>query len=151
MQSDGQGQNSLNMEQSTRFNQFSPFMFTKSKRIRNKNWELLEIQVLKKMIDNQYELLNSRHTNAMINARKNLVWRRIADSINALGLHRRSVREIKIKWSNMRLTEKRKSGNQPSSTGAAPNIDDVVDMSQSSVESELEKHDESGRYFQLSN
>lgn len=141
MQSDEvQGQNSLGMEQGNRFNHFSPFMYTKSKRIRNKNWELLEIQVLKKMIDNQYELLNSRHTNAMINARKNLVWRRIADSINALGLHRRSVREIKIKWSNMRLTEKRKCGNQPSSTGTTQ--DDVMDMT--SIDTESENHDEDG-------
>lgn len=126
------------MDTNRRFDQFPGYLFGKSKRIRNKNWELLEIQVLKKMIDNHYELLNSRHTNAMINARKNLVWKRITDSINALGLHRRTVRELKIKWSNMRLTEKRKStGSQHTSQDYdAERTDDVVDVSQSSYESE---------------
>ncbi|XP_052099982.1 uncharacterized protein LOC127734245 [Mytilus californianus] len=128
------------MDTNRRFDQFPGYMFGKSKMIRNKNWELLEIQVLKKMIDNHYELLNSRHTNAMINARKNLVWKRIADSINALGLHRRTVRELKIKWSNMRLTEKRKSSGSQHTTGSqdydSERTDDVVDISQSSYESE---------------
>ncbi|XP_063431096.1 uncharacterized protein LOC134713736 [Mytilus trossulus] len=132
------------MDTNRRFDQFSGYMFGKSKRIRNKNWELLEIQVLKKMIDNHYELLNSRHTNAMINARKNLVWKRITDSINALGLHRRTVRELKIKWSNMRLTEKRKSSGSLHTSGSqgydAERTDDVVDVSQSSYESESQLH-----------
>lgn len=117
---------------------FPSYILAKSKRSRNKNWELLEIQVLKKMIDNHYELLNSRHTNAMMNARKNLVWKRIADSINALGHNRRTVRELKIKWSNMRLTERRKTGSQNTSTSGSHDCgtNDIIDISQSSFESE---------------
>ena len=134
---------------------FPPYIFGKSKRIRNKNWELLEIQVLKKMIHNHRELLNSRHTNAMMNARKNLVWKRIAESINALGLHRRSIRELKIKWSNMRLTERRKVRGQYSSTSGPRDGDDdsldIVDISQSSFESELDvdRSGEQGLYMYM--
>lgn len=52
-------------------------------------------------------ILNSRLTNSITNQKKQRIWERITESINAVGVNRRRVSEVKEKWRNMQRKARR--------------------------------------------
>ena len=72
-----------------------------NKRERKRNFSTDEIRILIEEFENHKDVLESKFTNTVTNARKNKIWQSIGEKINSLGHEKRTLAEIKAKWKNI--------------------------------------------------
>lgn len=95
------------------------------KRERSSNWSLAEITILTDFVEKNEEVLKAKQSNLITNAKKNSKWAEVTDLVNAVGVQRRSVEQVKFKWGNLQqrakksFTEARKHARK---TGGGPPI-----------------------------
>ena len=98
-------------------------MASPAKKSRKPNFTASEISVLTEKYEGNMEILQSKFTNSVTNAKKNLVWEDIASAVNAVGVALRTTQEIKDKWKNIQSTAKKEfSGfrKEQKKTGGGP-------------------------------
>ena len=72
------------------------------KRIRSSNWSKNESSLLKNLVSEYESTLSCRHSNEVTNRKKKKeIWEYITNQINLLGVCKRTVSEVKIKWRNV--------------------------------------------------
>ncbi|CAG2195887.1 unnamed protein product [Mytilus edulis] len=77
------------------------------KKKRRSNWDSSEISLLRQLVEKNLFTIRSKFSNSLTNKAKVEVWRGITVQINALGLHGRTVAEVKVKWQNMQSNAKK--------------------------------------------
>ncbi|GAB1609096.1 myosin-G heavy chain-like [Argonauta hians] len=77
------------------------------KRSKKRNFSEKEVAILTREYENHMIILNSKLTNSITNQKKQRIWERITDAINAVGINRRRVSEVKEKWRNMQRKARR--------------------------------------------
>lgn len=77
------------------------------KKKRSSNWDSSEVSLLRQLVEQNIKVIREKQTNSLTNKMKNDVWNNIAGQINALGIHSRSLGEVKIKWQNMQSFAKK--------------------------------------------
>ncbi|VDI79306.1 Hypothetical predicted protein [Mytilus galloprovincialis] len=77
------------------------------KKKRRSNWDSSEISLLRQLVEKNLFTIRSKFSNSLTNKSKVEVWRGITVQINALGLHGRTVAEVKVKWQNMQSNAKK--------------------------------------------
>ena len=82
-------------------------MASPAKKVRKANFSAAEISVLTEKFEEHMEVLQSKYTTTVTNARKNKIWEEIADAVNAVGVTARSTQELRDKWKNLQSTAKR--------------------------------------------
>ncbi|XP_015770181.1 PREDICTED: uncharacterized protein LOC107348646 [Acropora digitifera] len=82
-------------------------MASPAKKSRKPYFTASEISVLTEKYEENMEILQSKFTNSVTNAKKNLVWEDIASAVNAVGVALRTTQEIKDKWKNLQSTAKK--------------------------------------------
>ncbi|XP_065942363.1 myb/SANT-like DNA-binding domain-containing protein 4 [Magallana gigas] len=93
------------------------------KRERSSNWSLAEITILTDFVEKNEEVLKAKQNNLITNAKKNSKWAEVTDLVNAVGVQRRSVEQVKFKCGNLQqgakktFTEARKHARK---TGGGP-------------------------------
>ncbi|XP_061167431.1 uncharacterized protein LOC133176318 [Saccostrea echinata] len=93
------------------------------KRERSTNWSLAEITVLTDFVEKNEEVLKAKQSNLITNAKKNSKWTEVTDLVNAVGVQRRLVEQVRFKWGNLQqgakktFTEARKHARK---TGGGP-------------------------------
>lgn len=93
------------------------------KRCRNQNWSKNEISLLKNLVLEYDSILSKKHSNEVTNKKKKEIWEYIKNQINLLGVCKRTVEEVKNKWSNETRVLKRKicdERKQVTKTGGGP-------------------------------
>ncbi|CAI9740279.1 Hypothetical predicted protein [Octopus vulgaris] len=81
------------------------FLF--KKRSKKRNFSEKEVSILTHEYEKHMIILNSKLTNSITNQKKQRIWERITDAINAVGVNRRRVSEVKEKWRNMQRKARR--------------------------------------------
>ena len=95
----------------------------KQKRPRKTNWSDLEITVLTEKVDKNLDLIRSKFSNNVTNAKKNAAWLEITEAVNAVGVAYCTVQEVRDKWKNLTSTAKKEFsdfGKEQRKTGGAP-------------------------------
>ena len=98
-------------------------MASPAKKARKSNFSASEIAVLTEKYEENMEILQSKFTNSITNAKKNKVWEEIAAAVNAVGVTLRTTQEVKDKWKNLQSTAKKEfSGfkKEQKKTGGGP-------------------------------
>ena len=98
-------------------------MASPAKKARKSNFSATEIAVLTEKYEENIEILQSKFTNSVTNAKKNKVWEEIAAAVNAVGVTLRTTQEVKDKWKNLQCTAKKEfSGfkKEQKKTGGGP-------------------------------
>ena len=98
-------------------------MASPAKKARKSNFSATEIAVLTEKYEENIEILQSKFTNNVTNAKKNKVWEEIAAAVNAVGVTLRTTQEVKDKWKNLQCTAKKEfSGfkKEQKKTGGGP-------------------------------
>ncbi|CAC5393100.1 unnamed protein product [Mytilus coruscus] len=108
------------------------------KKKRSSNWDSSEISLLRQLVEKNLVTIRSKLSNALTNKVKNEVWRNITTEINSLGLHCRSVAEVKVKWQNMQSNAKktyadvkkhaRQTGGGPPATPVDQESQHIIEM-----------------------
>ena len=73
----------------------------KQKRPRKTNWSDSEITVLTEKVEENLDLIRSKFSNNVTNAKKNTAWLEITEAVNAVGVAYRTVQEVRDKWKNL--------------------------------------------------
>ena len=81
-------------------------MASPAKKARKSIFSASEIAVLSEKYEENIEILQSKFTNSVTNAKKNKVWEEIAAAVNARGVTLRTTQEVKDKWKNLQCTAK---------------------------------------------
>ena len=71
------------------------------------NWSDSEITVLTEKVEENLDLIQSKFSNNVINAKKNAAWLEITEAVNAIGVAYRTVQEVRDKWKNLTSTAKK--------------------------------------------
>ena len=79
----------------------------KQKRPCKTNWSDLEITVLTEKVEENLDLIRSKFSNKVTNAKKNATWLEITEAVNANGVAYRIVQEVWAKWKNLTSTAKK--------------------------------------------
>ena len=98
-------------------------MASPAKKARKSNFSASEIAVLTEKYEENIEILQSKFTNSVTNAKKNKVWDEIATAINAVGVTLRTTQEVKDKWKNLQCTAKKEFSDfkkEQKKTGGGP-------------------------------
>ena len=98
-------------------------MASPAKKSRKSNFSASEIAVLTKKYEESIEILQSKFTKSVTNAKKNKVWEEFAAAVNAVGVTLRTTQEVKDKWKNLQCTAKKEfSGfkKEQKKTGGGP-------------------------------
>ena len=69
----------------------------KQKRPRKTNWSDSEITVLTEKVEENLDLIRSKFSNNVTNAKKNAAWLEITEAVNAVGVAYRTVQEVRDK------------------------------------------------------
>ena len=77
------------------------------KRSRKTNWSDSEITVLTEKVEENLDLIRSKFSNNVTNAKKNAAWLEITEAVNAVGVAYRTVQEVRDKWKNLTSTAKK--------------------------------------------
>ena len=77
------------------------------KKPRKHNFSVSEVAVLTEKVEENLHILQSKFTTAITNQKKNEVWRNIAVAVNAVGVERRTVLEVREKWKNLHSSAKK--------------------------------------------
>ena len=95
----------------------------KQKRPRKTNWSDSEITVLTEKVEEYLDLIRSKFSNNVTNAKKNAAWLEITEAINAVGVAHLTVQEVRDKWKNLTSTAKKEFsdfGKEQRKTGGGP-------------------------------
>ena len=69
-----------------------------SRKARKQNFSASEIAVLTERVEKNLSLIQSKFTNSVTNQKKNEMWKKIADAVNAVGVAMRTTAEVREKW-----------------------------------------------------
>ena len=72
-----------------------------AKRERSSNWSLAEISILTDFVEKNEEILKAKQSNLITNSKKNAKWAEVTELVNAVGVQRRSVEQVRFKWGNL--------------------------------------------------
>ena len=75
----------------------------KQKRPCKTNWSDSEITVLTDEVEENLDLIRSKFSNNVTNAKKNAAWLEITEAVNAVGVAYRTVQEVRHKWKKFDL------------------------------------------------
>lgn len=78
-----------------------------TKRERSSNWSLSEISILTEFFEKNEDVLKAKQSNLITNSRKNAKWAEVTEIINAVGIQRRTVDQVKFKWGNLQQSAKK--------------------------------------------
>jgi hypothetical protein len=95
----------------------------KQKKERKLNFSVTEIDTLTSKVHENLDVLQSKWPNAITNQRKNKIWDKITQEINAIGVANRTTSEVKEKWKNLTSSAKKKFADvnrQMRKTGGGP-------------------------------
>lgn len=95
----------------------------KQRRPRKTNWSNSEIIVLTERVEEKLDLIRSKFSDSVTNAKKNAAWLEITEAVNAVGVAYRTVQEVRDKWKNMTSTAKKEFsdfGKEQRKTGGGP-------------------------------
>ena len=79
----------------------------KQKRPLKTNWSDSEITVLTENVEENLDLIPSKFSNNVTNAKKNTAWLEITEAVNAVGVAYRTAQEVRNKWKNLTSTAKK--------------------------------------------
>ena len=82
----------------------SPVVLLKASR---KNFSASEIAILTEKVEENLSIIQSKLTNSVTNQKKNEIWCKIADAVNAVGVARRTTTEVREKWKNLHAQAKK--------------------------------------------
>ena len=68
-----------------------------AKRERSSNWSLAEISILTDLVLKNEEILKAKQSNLITNCKKNAKWADVTELVNAVGVQRRSVEQVRFK------------------------------------------------------
>lgn len=94
-----------------------------TKRERSSNWSLSEISILTEFFEKNEDVLKAKQSNLITNSRKNAKWAEVTEIINAVGIQRRTVDQVKFKWGNLQQSAKKSfsaARKQAKLTGGGP-------------------------------
>ncbi|XP_061167430.1 uncharacterized protein LOC133203627 [Saccostrea echinata] len=94
-----------------------------TKRERCANWSLTEISVLTDFVEKNEETLKAKQCNQITNSKKNAMWAEVTAMINAIGVQKRTVEQVKFKWGNLQQGAKKsfsEARKQSKLTGGGP-------------------------------
>ena len=74
---------------------------------RSLNWDSSEVALLRKLVEFCLSIIRDKQTNILSNKMKMDAWRSITMEINTVGLHERTVSEVKIKGQSIQAKAKR--------------------------------------------
>ena len=66
-----------------------------------------EIAVLTEKVEENLTILQSKLTNSVTNQKKNEIWQKISDAVNAVGVTVRTTAEVREKWKSLHSQAKR--------------------------------------------
>ncbi|XP_074660508.1 nuclear apoptosis-inducing factor 1-like [Tubulanus polymorphus] len=92
-------------------------------RKRSFNYTTDETNLLVKLVNDNNAILSGAFSNTITAKRKREIWEEICSKVNAIGVARRTVDEIKKKWKNIKGEAKKKfvkQNNLISKTGGGP-------------------------------
>ncbi|XP_062584811.1 nuclear apoptosis-inducing factor 1-like [Saccostrea cucullata] len=72
----------------------------KNRKARSTNFSLTEVEIIKNEVK-LHPILEAKHSITVTNAKKQAIWLEIVSKVNAVGVAKRSLTEVKDKWSNM--------------------------------------------------
>ena len=78
-----------------------------SRKARKQNFSASEIAVLTERVEENLSLIQSKFTNSVTNQKKNEMWKKIADAVNAVGVAMRTTAEVREKWRNLQSQAKK--------------------------------------------
>ncbi|CAC5417385.1 unnamed protein product [Mytilus coruscus] len=106
---------------------------TELKRKRSENFPKASLSYLVDLVEENHEIIKSKHTNSITNAKKNQVWLNITNSVNArAGGPKWTVDQIKEKWrkscskAKLEASDVKRVRNK---TGGGPHVEDIDDTS----------------------
>uniref|UniRef100_A0A8W8IF02 Myb/SANT-like DNA-binding domain-containing protein n=1 Tax=Magallana gigas TaxID=29159 RepID=A0A8W8IF02_MAGGI len=94
-----------------------------TKRERSSNWSLSEISILTEFFEKNEDVLKAKQSNLITNLRKNAKWAEVTEIINAVGIQRHTVDQVKFKWGNLQQSAKKSfsaARKQAKLTGGGP-------------------------------
>ena len=100
-------------------------MASQAKKCAKQTFRGAEISVLTEKFEENMEVLQSKLTTIVTNARKNKIWEERVDAVNTVDMTTRSTQEVRDKWNNIQSTAKRefssfKCKHKKTSGGPAP-------------------------------
>ena len=79
-----------------------------SRKARKQNFSASEIAILTEKVEENLSIIQSKLTNSVTNQKKNEIWCKIADAVNAVGVARRTTTEVREKWKSLHAQAKKK-------------------------------------------
>ena len=95
----------------------------KSRKPRKHNFSASEVSVLTEKVEENLQILQSKLTNSVTNQKKKNVWTEITAAVNAVGVEKRTVAEVREKWKNLHSSAKKEFTNyrkESKRTGGGP-------------------------------
>ena len=92
---------------------------------RQPNFTAQELGILTEMVQEHIGILSSKFTSAITNQKKELVWMKITEAVNACGIHKRTTEKVKEKWRQLKANAKRQKSSDRKEmvkTGGGPAI-----------------------------
>lgn len=89
-----------------------------SKKWKKPNWSSKETEVLLEEVSVEYTLLVSQFNNSVTIKRKNAIWQRIADRVNAIGGCNRPKEACKKRWKDLKSVFMNKPKHAPVRRGS---------------------------------
>ena len=83
----------------------------KSRKPRKYNFSASEVSVLTEKVEENLQILQSKLTNSVTNQKKKNVWTEITAVVNAVGVEKRTVAEVREKWKNLHSSAKKEFTN----------------------------------------
>ena len=65
------------------------------------NFSTSEIAILMEKVEENLSIIQSKLMNSVTNQKKNEIWCKITDAVNAVGVARRMTTEVREKWKNL--------------------------------------------------
>ena len=79
--------------------------------------------MLTEKVEENLDLIRSKFSNNVTNAKKNTAWLEITEAVNAVGVAYRTAQEVRDKWKNLTSTAKKEFsdfGKEQRKTGGGP-------------------------------
>ena len=95
----------------------------KSYQPRKYNFSASEVSVLTEKVEEDLQILQSKLTNCVTNQKKKNVCTKITAAVNAVGVEKRMVAEVREKWKNLHSSAKKEFTNyrkESKRTGGGP-------------------------------
>ena len=86
-----------------------------SRKARKQNFSASEIAILTEKVEENLSIIQSKLTNSVTNQKKNEIWCKIADAVNAVGVARRTTTEVRENGKIYTHRPKKSSQNWPKS------------------------------------